>query len=100
MNELYATLTKKNADIYIQRSKQLYSGAPLRSRLVRWHFEQFELLALADPSYHGTQRVVELIQHLDPERSRLLHIVCLLSVASRWLLEKLKWISCSSNEQD
>ncbi|XP_029850428.2 protein KIAA0100 [Ixodes scapularis] len=67
VNELYATLTKKNADIYIQRSKQLYSGAPLRSRLVRWHFEQFELLALADPSYHGTQRVVELIQHLDPE---------------------------------
>ncbi|KAG0425423.1 hypothetical protein HPB47_027401, partial [Ixodes persulcatus] len=71
VNELYATLTKKNADIYIQRSKQLYSGAPLRSRLVRWHFEQFELLALADPSYHGTQRVVELIQHLDPERGRL-----------------------------
>ncbi|CAN7988597.1 unnamed protein product [Ixodes pacificus] len=67
VNELYATLTKKNADIYIQRSKQLYSGAPLRSRLVRWQFEQFELLALADPSYHGTQRVVELIQHLDPE---------------------------------
>lgn len=67
VNELYATLTKKNADIYIQRSKQLYSGSSLRSHLVLWHFEMLEVLALADPSFHGTQRVVDLIQQLDPE---------------------------------
>ncbi|XP_077510503.1 bridge-like lipid transfer protein family member hobbit isoform X1 [Amblyomma americanum] len=67
VNELYASLSKKNADIYVQRSKQLLQGAPLRSHLALWHFDQIEVLALADPSYHGTEAVVEVMRRLDPE---------------------------------
>ncbi|XP_064459763.1 protein hobbit-like [Ornithodoros turicata] len=67
VSEVYASLTKKNADIYILRSRQLYSAADMRTHLVVWTFEQLDILALADPSYHGTDKVVKVIQQLDPE---------------------------------
>ncbi|KAL1428375.1 hypothetical protein MTO96_002757 [Rhipicephalus appendiculatus] len=67
VNELYAGLRKKDADIYVQRSKQLRQGTSTRSHLVLWHFDQLEVLALADPSYHGTEAVVEVMRRLDPE---------------------------------
>ncbi|KAH7955432.1 hypothetical protein HPB52_000876 [Rhipicephalus sanguineus] len=67
VNELYAGLRKKDADIYVQRSKQLGQGTSTRSHLVLWHFDQLEVLALADPSYHGTEAVVEVMRRLDPE---------------------------------
>ncbi|KAL3182955.1 hypothetical protein MRX96_006751 [Rhipicephalus microplus] len=49
VNELYAGLRKKDADIYVQRSKQLGQGTSTRAHLVLWHFDQLEVLALADP---------------------------------------------------
>uniref|UniRef100_T1IJV3 FMP27/BLTP2/Hobbit GFWDK motif-containing RBG unit domain-containing protein n=1 Tax=Strigamia maritima TaxID=126957 RepID=T1IJV3_STRMM len=64
---LYANLQKRNTDIYIQRSRQMYSAAPRRSSLATWHFAEVEILALADPSCHGKQRVVEHIQNIDNE---------------------------------
>lgn len=67
VNELYASLRKKDADIYVQRSKQLGQGPSPRSHLAVWHFDQVEILALADPSFHGTEAVVEVMQRLDPE---------------------------------
>lgn len=44
VEELYATLKKRNADIYIQRSKLMYQGAPQRTRLFAWSMTNVELM--------------------------------------------------------
>ncbi|GIX80787.1 protein KIAA0100 [Caerostris darwini] len=67
INLLYSKLAKKNAEIYIQRSQQLYQKGPMRTSLCTWTLEDVDILAIADSSYHGTQRVVNRIKELDPE---------------------------------
>ncbi|ENN80743.1 hypothetical protein YQE_02851, partial [Dendroctonus ponderosae] len=42
VEELYATLKKRNADIYIQRSKLMYQAAPQRTRLFAWNMTNIE----------------------------------------------------------
>lgn len=44
VEELYATLKKKNAEIYVQRSKLMYKGAPPRTRLFAWNMTNVEIL--------------------------------------------------------
>jgi len=56
-DELYKGLSKKNAEIYVQRSKQMNQGAQ-RTRLFAWTMQELEILALADPSIHGTDNAV------------------------------------------
>jgi len=68
VEELYSALTKKNAEIYIQRSKQMSKTAPPRTRLFAWLMSGVEIMALADPSMHGADNVVNNMTEIDPER--------------------------------
>ncbi|GBN08188.1 Protein KIAA0100, partial [Araneus ventricosus] len=67
INLLYSKLAKKNAEIYIQRSQQLYQKGSMRTSLCTWTLEDVDILAIADSSYHGTERVVNRMKLLDPE---------------------------------
>ncbi|CAG9838728.1 unnamed protein product [Diabrotica balteata] len=65
VEELYATLKKKNADIYVQRSKLMYKAAPQRTRLFAWHMTNVEILILADPTIHGRENVIRTMREID-----------------------------------
>nr|XP_023019530.1 protein KIAA0100 [Leptinotarsa decemlineata] len=65
VEELYATLKKKNAEIYVQRSKLMYKASPQRTRLFAWSMANLELLILADPSIHGPERVINVMREID-----------------------------------
>ncbi|XP_015914174.1 protein hobbit [Parasteatoda tepidariorum] len=67
INLLYSKLAKKSAEIYIQRSQQLYQKGSMRTSLCTWFFEDIDILAIADTSYHGTERVIHWMKQLDPE---------------------------------
>lgn len=66
VDDLYANLRKKNAEIYIQRSKQITGTNPQRTRLLAWELHGLSIIALADKSYHGKDLVLETMQKLDP----------------------------------
>lgn len=68
IEELYNTLAKKNAEIYIQRSRQLYGNDPMRRSLYTAQFEEVEIYAVADTSYHGKDRVLQVMKEIDNER--------------------------------
>jgi len=68
IEELYASLTKKNAEIYVQRSKQMKRQSPMRTRLFAWCMSDVQLIALADPSLHGKENVVNIMMEIDPDR--------------------------------
>ncbi|XP_025090124.1 protein KIAA0100-like isoform X2 [Pomacea canaliculata] len=63
--ELYASLYKKSSEIYIQRSRQLYSNGPIRKQLLTWLMEDLEIVALADISYHGRENVIKVMKEID-----------------------------------
>ncbi|XP_053222317.1 bridge-like lipid transfer protein family member 2 isoform X1 [Podarcis raffonei] len=65
IEELYASLEKKNIEIYIQRSQRLYGNTPMRRALLTWTVGGLELVALADESFHGAERVLRQIRELD-----------------------------------
>ncbi|BFZ05396.1 hypothetical protein BsWGS_08435 [Bradybaena similaris] len=65
--ELYASLDKKSSEIYIQRSQQLYSAAPIRSQLCTWLMEDLYITALADTSFHGKDNVLKHMKEIDKE---------------------------------
>lgn len=44
VEEFYATLKKRNAEIYIQRSKLMYKAAPQRTRLFAWNMTDLEIM--------------------------------------------------------
>ncbi|KAF4523917.1 hypothetical protein B566_EDAN012268 [Ephemera danica] len=67
IEELYSGLSKKNAETYIQRSKQMSAAGPSRTRLFAWSMQEVEILALADPSVHGTERAVAVMQEIDAD---------------------------------
>ncbi|XP_066139777.1 protein hobbit isoform X1 [Euwallacea fornicatus] len=64
VEELYATLKKRNADIYIQRSKLMYQAAPQRTRLFAWSMTNVEFMVLYDEVKHSAG---VLIQNLDKD---------------------------------
>ncbi|XP_013416630.1 protein KIAA0100 [Lingula anatina] len=64
VEELYSNLKKKNAEIYIQRSRLLYQE-PLRTKLFTWTMQDLEIIALADRSLHGKENVVKHLQEID-----------------------------------
>ncbi|KAH0511375.1 hypothetical protein LTLLF_147890 [Microtus ochrogaster] len=66
IEELYASLERKNIEIYIQRSRRLYGNTPMRRALLTWSLAGLELVALADSSFHGPERVIEQVRELDP----------------------------------
>ncbi|XP_058458931.1 protein hobbit isoform X2 [Malaya genurostris] len=67
LEELNANLIKKNSEIYIQRSKKLSETGPPRTRLIAWIMTDLEILAMADPSVHGTDNAVRMIREIDAE---------------------------------
>ncbi|XP_053313051.1 bridge-like lipid transfer protein family member 2 [Spea bombifrons] len=65
IEELYASLEKKNIEIYIQRSRRLYSNTPMRKSLLTWTLSDLEVVALADESLHGPENVLENMRDID-----------------------------------
>ncbi|XP_059177083.1 protein hobbit-like isoform X2 [Physella acuta] len=65
--ELYASLYKKDSEIYIQRSQQLYKAEPIRTQLFTWLMEDLHITALADISFHGKENVLKHMQEIDKE---------------------------------
>lgn len=65
IEELYASLEKKNIEIYIQRSRRLYSNTPMRKSLLTWTMSDLEIVALADESLHGPDKVLENMRDID-----------------------------------
>ncbi|NXF21583.1 K0100 protein, partial [Rhodinocichla rosea] len=59
IEELYASLEKKNIGGDIQRSRRLYANTPMRRALLTWTLAHLELVAMADESFHGTEHVLE-----------------------------------------
>ncbi len=68
VEELYESLSKKSAEIYIDRSKKLYATVPIRSKLFTWQLTNLEIVALADPSIHGKENVIKNMKEIDPDR--------------------------------
>ncbi|XP_045624095.1 protein hobbit [Procambarus clarkii] len=67
IEELYKNLQEKNSETYIKRSKLMYESAPMRTQLFTWTMEDVVIFAMADPSFHGTDRVVQHMVDIDPE---------------------------------
>ncbi|XP_014224965.1 protein KIAA0100 isoform X1 [Trichogramma pretiosum] len=67
VEELYASLHKKNAEIYVQRWKQMQRTGPARTRLFTWTMTDLEILVLADPSVHGLEKATQALQEMDSE---------------------------------
>ncbi|XP_064424989.1 bridge-like lipid transfer protein family member 2 [Latimeria chalumnae] len=65
IEELYASLERKNIEIYIQRSRRLYANTPMRKSLLTWNMSDLEIIALADDSFHGVDRVIEQMKGID-----------------------------------
>ncbi|CAH0380913.1 unnamed protein product [Bemisia tabaci] len=67
VEELYNNLNKLNAQIYIQRSKQMKTQLPVRTRLFAWLMTDLEIIILADPSLHGPENVVKIMTEIDTD---------------------------------
>uniref|UniRef100_A0A1A8IJQ0 KIAA0100 n=2 Tax=Nothobranchius TaxID=28779 RepID=A0A1A8IJQ0_NOTKU len=65
IEELYSSLEKKHIEIYIQRSRRLYANTPMRKSLLTWTVSDFELVVLADESFHGPEKVIEQLRDID-----------------------------------
>ncbi|KAK0146229.1 Protein KIAA0100 [Merluccius polli] len=65
IEELYSSLERKHIEIYIQRSRRLYANTPMRKSLLTWTVSDLELVALADQSLHGPERVREQLRDID-----------------------------------
>lgn len=63
-DELHRSLIKKNAEIYVERSKK---AAPPRAHLVIWTIDNLEIHAYADLSLHGKDNAVRLLKMFNPE---------------------------------
>lgn len=46
----------------------LYNQNPMRRNLLVWEFESLDLKILADESYHGKVKAVEMMTKLNSER--------------------------------
>ncbi|XP_076622390.1 bridge-like lipid transfer protein family member hobbit isoform X1 [Colletes latitarsis] len=67
VEELYASLNKKNAEIYVQRWKQMQRAGPARTRLFAWSMLDLEILILADPSIDGMENATKALREMDAE---------------------------------
>uniref|UniRef100_A0A8C5B3D1 Si:ch211-259g3.4 n=1 Tax=Gadus morhua TaxID=8049 RepID=A0A8C5B3D1_GADMO len=65
IEDLYSSLERKHIEIYIQRSRRLYANTPMRKSLLTWTVSDLELVALADRSLHGPERVRDQLRDID-----------------------------------
>ncbi|VDM18897.1 unnamed protein product [Wuchereria bancrofti] len=63
-DELHRSLIKKNAEIYIERSKKLPSS---RKHLYLWSITNLEIRAYADLILHGKENVIRHLKTFNPE---------------------------------
>lgn len=68
VDELYRSLAKRNGDIYVKRSRQMYASSPMRTQLFIVSGRDIEILAMADPSLHGYEKILYQMRTLDPDR--------------------------------
>ena len=68
VNELYRSLAKRNADIYIKRSHLMYGSSPMRTHLFTVNARDLEILSLADPTMQGKEKILDHMRSLDSER--------------------------------
>ena len=66
IEELLTNLSKKNADIYVARAKELCK-VESRTRLFECNLRCVELAILADPSMQGRDHVLDMLVHCDPQ---------------------------------
>ena len=45
----------------------MYENAPMRTQLFTWKMEDVVIFAMADPCFHGTEKVVQHMQEIDPD---------------------------------
>lgn len=64
---LYENLIRKNSEIYIQRSKKIRDSGPVCSHLLAWVMTDVEIMAMADVSLHGTEKVTNIMREIDAE---------------------------------
>lgn len=67
VDELYRALAKKNSDIYIQRSRQLYASESRQVPLFSVTIDEADLKILADSTFHKHTDIKSIINNLDPE---------------------------------
>lgn len=67
LDELKRNLKEKNAQIYIDRSKEMYEDRPPRKTLFLIFFKQIELSVLADDSLHGQENIISHMTTVDPD---------------------------------
>uniref|UniRef100_A0A1B0GN73 FMP27/BLTP2/Hobbit GFWDK motif-containing RBG unit domain-containing protein n=1 Tax=Phlebotomus papatasi TaxID=29031 RepID=A0A1B0GN73_PHLPP len=67
IESMRAMLEKKSSEIYIQRSKKIAEAGPPRTRLIAWIMSDLEIMAMADPSIHGTENVVKMMKEIDSD---------------------------------
>ena len=65
IEELLTNLSKKNADIFVQRAKEL-AKVESRTRLFECNLGRVEMAVLADPSMQGRDAVLEHMMQCDP----------------------------------
>lgn len=65
VEELYAALRAKDAQIYVQRCRA--APAP-RARLLACELRALRLVALADPALHGAAPAVRRMREIDYDR--------------------------------
>uniref|UniRef100_A0A915PXZ3 FMP27/BLTP2/Hobbit GFWDK motif-containing RBG unit domain-containing protein n=1 Tax=Setaria digitata TaxID=48799 RepID=A0A915PXZ3_9BILA len=63
-DELHRSLIKKNAEIYVERSKKLPSS---RRHLCLWSITNLEIRAYADMTLHGKENVVRNLKNFNSE---------------------------------
>ena len=67
VDELYANLRRKNADIYVKRSASLKQGGKMRTRLMELSFSAVELFVLSDSSLTGKQTMCDFMMEVEPD---------------------------------
>ncbi len=68
VEELYASLRKINAQVYVQRSKQMKLQSPVRTRLFAWLISDLEINSMVDTSIVGPENVVKVMTEIDSDR--------------------------------
>lgn len=67
VEDLIKALAKKNSDIYIQRSKQLYASNAKQAPLFNVIIEEADLKILADSSFHQHSDIKNIIKANNPD---------------------------------
>ncbi|XP_078495659.1 bridge-like lipid transfer protein family member 2 [Ciona intestinalis] len=64
VEELYCQLSKASINIYLNRSRKLYTN-PVQVNLLTWTVSNFQLSVLADESMHGMENAMRTIRTID-----------------------------------